>query len=153
MQGLFKENLTKTIIAVFASFALAIIDEHAYADPIYTEAHCKTLQECMVPLSSFRSSFFFSPSYKIKTALALFERGYYEESLPWFEDNNSKHDGTWFNRSTEVPIIVTVFPEYTLSRAIAYEKLGNTEKALEVLSRGNADEAACLLYTSPSPRD
>lgn len=125
------------------SFIAVIPSQHmVYADHVSKDDPCLSLLDCTEPLISERSSFYFNPSYQIRTALALYEKGYYAEAINWFENTSSTESETWYDRKTSDPIKITGFPQLTLAKAACYEKLGNEEKALDTLACGQAPECA-----------
>lgn len=106
------------------------------AEEITVEDDCKSLTDCMDPLFSFKSSMYPTPSYPVKTAVGLFRKGCYVESLPWFEKSTPERE-LWYNAKKGDPIEILCFPEYTLDWAIAYERVGKLQDALATLAHGN----------------
>lgn len=139
MKKLLKLIATAQLLLAFAN--LTVSQQAAHAHSIAKETPCTDVLMCIAPSISHRSSVYFTPSYESKTSIALFEKGYYAEAVDWFE-NGEKRKGTWFSRGNDEPIELSYFPQFTLANAIAYEKLGDSDKALEILARGEAAQTA-----------
>lgn len=125
-------------VATLAAIALILGEQSVgRAQNIVIENDCKSITDCMAPLYSFRSSMYPTASYAMKTAVALFNKGYYAESIPWFEKSAYSRD-LWYKLEKGQPIEILSFPEHVLDWAIAYEKLGQNDNALATLAHGNA---------------
>lgn len=100
------------------------------------------LIDCTYPNFFYRSSAVPTATHVQKTAIDLYKKGYYQDSLPWFEKSTIRNSEPWYTSKIVTEQERSLTPDFTKQTAKAYEKVGEIDKALEFLKYGQSARTA-----------